>query len=71
MKSPHTVVGVLTQPPRPQGRKKVLTATPVAAAAEAAGVPVATPQDSEGILEAVQSWQPDVAFVVAYGRLLT
>lgn len=70
LKSPHTVVGVLTQPPRPQGRKKVLTATPVALAAEAAGVPVATPQDSEGILEAVQSWQPDVAFVVAYGRLL-
>ena len=71
MDSSHTVVGVLTQPPRPQGRKKVLMPTPVALAAEAAGVPVATPQDSEGILEVVQSWQPDVAFVVAYGRLLT
>ena len=69
--SSHTVVGVLTQPPRPLGRKRVLTPTAVALAAEAAGVPVVTPRDSEGILDAVQLWKPDVALVVAYGRLLS
>src|SRR5690606_16702249 len=37
---PHEVVAVVTRDDAPLGRKRVLTPTPVADAAEAAGVPV-------------------------------
>ena len=64
------VVGVLSQPAKPVGRAKTLTDTAVTAFAKARGLPVANPQDSRGILRAVAEWSPDVAIVVAYGRLL-
>jgi len=64
------VVGVLSQPAKPVGRAKTLTDTAVSAFAKARGLPVANPQDSRGILRAVAEWSPDVAIVVAYGRLL-
>ncbi|MGB8327967.1 MAG: methionyl-tRNA formyltransferase, partial [Steroidobacteraceae bacterium] len=68
----HTVVGVLTQPDRPAGRGRELTASPVKVAALAAGLPVAQPptlKTGEGhtVLEA---WQPEVLVVVAYGLIL-
>ena len=52
------------------GRAKTLTDTAVSAFAKARGLPLANPQDSRGILHAVAEWSPDVAIVVAYGRLL-
>ena len=68
--SAHNLVGVLTQPARPVGRKKVLTETPVATLARELGVPVATPVSSEDVQEAVSRWKAEIAIVVAYGRLL-
>jgi methionyl-tRNA formyltransferase len=68
--SSHTLEGVLTQPPRPVGRKQVPTPTPVALAAEELGVPVATPETADGVMAALSSWEPDVVIVVAYGRML-
>ncbi|MCF8548978.1 MAG: methionyl-tRNA formyltransferase [Pontimonas sp.] len=66
----HTVVGVLTQPPRPVGRKQVSTPTPVALLADELGLSVATPETPDDVLLAVRDWSPDIAVVVAYGRLL-
>ena len=37
--SEHEIVQVITRPPAPLGRKRVLTPTPVAQAAEALGLP--------------------------------
>lgn len=68
--SSHFVVGVLTQPARPVGRKQVSTPTPVAIAADELGVPVATPETSDQVVAALSDWKPDIAIVVAYGRLL-
>lgn len=68
--SSHDLVGVLTQPARPVGRKRVLSETPVAALAGDWGIPVATPDSPEGVLDAVARWNPEIAIVVAYGRLL-
>ena len=68
--SDHEVVGVLTQPARPVGRKRLLTQTPVAVAAGEWGIPVATPDSAEGVVHAIEEWNPDVAIVVAYGRML-
>ncbi|MDY6054777.1 methionyl-tRNA formyltransferase [Micrococcus sp.] len=73
--SRHEVVGVLTRPDAPVGRKRVLTPSPVARAAEAAGVPVVRaarlrgPEGAEP-LDAVRRLAPDVAVVVAYGALV-
>jgi methionyl-tRNA formyltransferase len=41
----HEVVLVVTQPDRPAGRGKVMTATPIALRAEELGVPVLKPED--------------------------
>ncbi len=71
MKSPHQLVGVLTQPDRPRGRGQRLSPSPVKAAVEAA-IPVAqpptlrNPDDRAPLL----AWRPDVLVVVAYGLIL-
>jgi len=70
--SAHTVVGVLTQPDRPKGRGQQLSASPVKAAALAAGLPVAQPltlKTDEG-RQPLVAWKPDVLVVVAYGLIL-
>lgn len=69
--SGHTVVGVLTQPPKPFGRKKELRGTPVFDSALANGIPLATPQSAEGIAQVAADFRADIAIVIAFGRILT
>lgn len=66
----HNIVGVVSQPPRPVGRTRSLTPTAVAARAAQLGLDVHTPSSPDGLSEVVQGLQPDVAIVVAYGRIL-
>lgn len=73
--SEHEVVGVLTRPDAPVGRKRVLTPSPVARAAEEAGVPVLKADRLRGeagapVLDQVRALAPDVAVVVAYGAIV-
>lgn len=67
------IVGVVTQPDRPAGRKLVLTPTPVKSYAQAQGLRVIAPdQVGQGlILQEIQKWGAEVAVVVAFGQLLT
>ena len=70
--SNHSVVGVLTQPDRPKGRGRQITAGPVKAAALGFGIPVSQPvslKDEAGRAE-LEAWKPDVLIVVAYGLIL-
>lgn len=70
--SHHQIVGVLTQPDRPKGRGRQLTASPVKQAAEKLGLPVAQPvtlRNAAGRAE-LEQWQPEVLVVVAYGLIL-
>jgi len=70
--SGHTVVGVLTQPDRPAGRGRQLTASPVKAAALRHGLPLSQPQtlkSAEGRAD-LEAWRADVLVVVAYGLIL-
>ncbi len=71
MNSNHTVCGVVSQPAQPIGRKRVVTPTPVATFALQHGLPLATPKNAGELLDAVSAFSPDVAVVVAYGRILT
>lgn len=65
------VVGVLTRNDAPRGRKRVLTASPVAQRAEELGLRVIKSGSyDEHTHEAVTSLAPDIAVVVAYGALL-
>ena len=70
--SRHPVVGVVTQPDRPRGRGQKVTDAPVKALAVERGVPVVQPSRlREPEVEAtLHSWQPDLAVVAAYGRLI-
>lgn len=69
--SPHEIVGVVTRPDAPLGRKRVLTASPVAAAAEELGLPVikAARLDAEATA-AITALEPDLGVIVAYGGLV-
>lgn len=70
--SPHELVGVLTQPDRPAGRGRKLTASLVKQLAESRGVAVFQPDTlrSESAQQRLRSWQLDVLVVVAYGLIL-
>jgi methionyl-tRNA formyltransferase len=71
--SPDAVVaGAVTQPDRPRGRGQQVSASPVKARAESAGVPVLQPTKLAGddFLEAARALAPDLGVVAAYGRLL-
>lgn len=68
----YNIVGVVTQPDRPQGRKKVLTPTPVKEAALRHGLPVLQPvrmRAPEAVAE-VAALQPDLIVTAAYGQIL-
>ncbi len=68
----NQVVGVVTQPDQPSGRGLALHAPPVKMLAEAHHLPVFQPAKLRvpGVLEQLQSWQPDLIVVAAYGRIL-
>lgn len=66
----HQVVGVVTQPDKPAGRKLVLTPPQVKVRAEAAGIPVLQPKKIREAVDALKAFNADVAVVVAYGQIL-
>ncbi|MCZ4297685.1 methionyl-tRNA formyltransferase [Henriciella marina] len=68
----HDIVCVYSQPPRPSGRGKKLTPTPVHRYAEENGIEVRTPNSlkSENEKAAFAALDLDAAVVVAYGLIL-
>ena len=70
--SHHTLVGVVTSPDKPRGRRYVLTPPPVKVTAEELGLPVYQPErlrDGE-LLPVLEETAPDACVVVAYGKIL-
>lgn len=67
----HEVAAVVTRAASPQGRKRILTPTPVADAAATLGIPVieANRLDAEATA-AITALEPELAVVVAYGGLV-
>ncbi|MEN4903838.1 methionyl-tRNA formyltransferase [Luteimonas sp. TWI1416] len=66
------VVAVYTQPDRPAGRGRALTASPVKQTALERGLVVRQPERLRGgeVLDALRALEPDLMVVVAYGLLL-
>ena len=68
------VVGVVTQPDRPQGRSRSsLVASPIKQIAIEESIPVIQPEQPRGdeFVQSLRALDPDVSVVVAYGEILT
>lgn len=70
--SAYQVVGVVTQPDRPAGRGRKLTAPPVKIAAQSHGIPVIQPEKMKepGVFEQLTTWNADAIVVAAFGQIL-
>lgn len=72
LKSEHEIVSVYTQPDRPSGRGRKLTASPVKALALEHNLSVMQPASlrDEQIQHELAAWDADLMVVVAYGLIL-
>lgn len=69
--SQHELLAVITREDSPQGRKRVMTETAVAAAASRYDVPVLKANTLDtSVTEAIASFEPDLGVIVAYGGLV-
>lgn len=68
--SGHEVVSVLTREDSPFGRKRVLTPTPVAVAADRLGLPVVKADRLGTVTEQLTALDADLGVIVAYGGLV-
>lgn len=66
------IVGVVTQPDRPAGRKMQLQPSPVKQLVQPLGIPVISPEsvNTPEALQQIADWRAEVAVVVAFGQIL-
>ncbi len=67
---PHEIVRVITRPATPQGRRRLLTPTPVAVEAERLGIPVLHARRLDEIETELLALDVDLGVIVAYGALV-
>ncbi len=68
--SSHEIVAVVTREDSPQGRRRVLTPTPVATTAESAGIPVVRANRLAPVADEIAALGADLGVIVAYGGLI-
>lgn len=69
--SDHDIAAVITRRDAPLGRKRVLTPSPVAAAAEELGLhPIRADRLDAEVTERITALRPDLGVIVAYGGLV-
>jgi methionyl-tRNA formyltransferase len=63
---------VVTTPPKPKGRKKILSPTPVHNLAEQNNIPVLFPENLEDkeFLANLKNYDPDLVILTAYGKII-
>jgi len=67
----HEIVGVVTRPDAPMGRKRVMTPSPVAAVADELGLPVLkTTRLDDEVTGRIAALRPELGVIVAYGGLV-
>lgn len=67
----YKVAAVVTQPDKPQGRKGILTPSPVKVAAEECGIPVFQPEKIRSETAMLEALHADLMVTCAYGQILT
>lgn len=68
----YNVIAVYTKEPKPQGRKMILTKSPIHLTAEKFNIPVFTPKNfkNEETVNELKNLHPDIIVVSAYGIIL-
>ena len=68
----YEVIGVVTQPDRPKGRKKIMTPPPVKLCAQAYHLPVFQPEKikEKEAYELILALNPDLIVTAAFGQIL-
>jgi methionyl-tRNA formyltransferase len=68
-----TVLGLVTQPDRPQGRKQELIPSRIKQSALARGIPILQPEDvnASDSLDRLRGLKPDLLVTAAYGQILS
>ncbi len=66
------VVGVITQPDKPQGRSREIIPSPVKQIVTEEEIPIFQPKNARGpeLVESLKALKPDISIVVAYGHIL-
>lgn len=68
----YDVVGVVSQPDRPSGRKMKLQPSPVKQLALEHDIPVLSPEKiTPDVIEEIAGWKAEAAVVVAFGQILS
>ncbi|MEK7207899.1 MAG: methionyl-tRNA formyltransferase [Pseudomonadota bacterium] len=70
LRAGHTIQAVYTQPDRPAGRGRKLSASPVKEFAQAHGLEIRQPLSLKEEAEALRALAPEAMIVIAYGLLL-
>lgn len=70
IKGGYQVVLVVTQPDRPKGRKRTLTAPPVKAEAEKHNIAVYQPEKIRESYHEILKYEPDLIVTAAFGQIL-
>jgi len=73
LESEDTLVGVFTQPDRPQGRGRKVKVSPVKKLVEESGIPVYQPPriNQDEPFELIKKLSPDLIVVAAFGQILS
>ena len=68
----YEIIGVVTQPDRPVGRKQVITPPPVKVTAQEHGIPVFQPEKlrNEAAVQEILALDPELIVTCAYGQIL-
>lgn len=68
----HELIGVVTQPDKPAGRSRTLTAPAIKIALAQSAIPILQPERirANEAVEQIRAWSPDVIVVMAYGQIL-
>lgn len=66
----YDVVGVVTQPDKEVGRKRILTPSPIKQVAIDNNIPVVTPNKIRTEFECVLKFNPDIIVTCAYGQII-
>lgn len=67
----YQIIGIITGPDKPVGRKQVLTPSPVKIEAQKHNLPVFQPENKAELLEIMKKLRPDLAIVAAFGMIFT
>ncbi len=73
LNSTHEILGLVTQPDKPVGRKQVLTAPAIKTIAQQHNLDIWQPEKASdpSFIDGIKALAPDVIIVIAYGQILT